>query len=169
MANKWQWTLTSTLIMETKQIFKALVLISHWREWSPDKILWFHVISFIQTISCWSHFLTQWCQNPQVHHHIYNSHPPTTILSQLNPLWTARANLPKIHSDPSLPFTSWPSKWSLTFWLSQQNPVQFSLLSHACYMPRPLRSPWFDLPNSIWGWVQNMKLLTSTHTRNLIF
>jgi hypothetical protein len=65
-------------------------------------------------------------------------------VSQLNPLWTARANLPKIHSDPSLPFTSWPSKWSLTFWLSLQNPVQFSLLSLACYMPHPLRSPWFD-------------------------
>jgi hypothetical protein len=27
-------------------------------------------------------------------------------------------------------------------------------------MPRPPHFPWFDLPNNIWGWVQNMKLLT---------
>jgi hypothetical protein len=25
-------------------------------------------------------------------------------------------------------------------------------------MPRPPHSPWFDLPNNIWWWVQNMKL-----------
>jgi hypothetical protein len=27
-------------------------------------------------------------------------------------------------------------------------------------MPRPHHSPWLDVPNDIWGWVQNMKLLT---------
>jgi hypothetical protein len=26
-------------------------------------------------------------------------------------------------------------------------------------MLHPSHSPWFDLPNNIWGWVQNMKLL----------
>jgi hypothetical protein len=26
-------------------------------------------------------------------------------------------------------------------------------------MPRPPHSPWFDLPNNIWGGEQNMKLL----------
>jgi hypothetical protein len=25
-------------------------------------------------------------------------------------------------------------------------------------MPRPPHSPWFDLPNNIWRWVQIMKL-----------
>jgi hypothetical protein len=39
------------------------------------------------------------------------------------------------------------------------NLVQFSLLSHACHMPCPPHSPWLDLPNDIWGWVQIMKLL----------
>jgi hypothetical protein len=57
-------------------------------------------------------------------------HPPT--------------NLPKIHSCPILPSTPWPFKWSLSFGLSRQNPVHFSPLSHACHMPRPYYSPWFD-------------------------
>jgi hypothetical protein len=26
-------------------------------------------------------------------------------------------------------------------------------------MSRQLHSPWFDLPNGIWGWVKHMKLL----------
>jgi hypothetical protein len=39
-----------------------------------------------------------------------------------------------------------------------QNPVHVSPLSHACHMPRPPNSPWFDLPNNIWLWVQIMKL-----------
>jgi hypothetical protein len=26
-----------------------------------------------------------------------------------------------------------------------------------CHMPRPPHSPWFDLPNNIWWWVQIMK------------
>jgi hypothetical protein len=28
-----------------------------------------------------------------------------------------------------------------------------------CHMSRSPHSPWFDLPNNILGWVQNMKLL----------
>jgi hypothetical protein len=27
-------------------------------------------------------------------------------------------------------------------------------------MPRPSHSPWFDLPNDTWGWIQNLKFLT---------
>jgi hypothetical protein len=34
----------------------------------------------------------------------------------------------------------------------------FSVLSHACHIPRPPQSPWLDLPNDIWGCVQTMKL-----------
>jgi hypothetical protein len=40
--------------------------------------------------------------------------------------------------------------------------VHFSLLSHACHMPRPPHLPWLDLPNDSWGWVQTMKLLIVT-------
>jgi hypothetical protein len=37
--------------------------------------------------------------------------------------------------------------------------LQFSLFSLAYHMHHPPHSPWIDLPNDIWGWVQNMKLL----------
>jgi hypothetical protein len=49
------------------------------------------------------------------------------------------ASLPKIHSDPFLPSTPWSYEWSLSLGFSHQNPVHFSLLSHACHMPcKPL-------------------------------
>jgi hypothetical protein len=69
------------------------------------------------------------------------------------------ANLPKIHSDPILPSTPRSSEWFLSFGLSRQNLVHFSVISHACNMSSRLHSPWFDLPNYILGWVQIMKLL----------
>jgi hypothetical protein len=52
-----------------------------------------------------------------------------------------QVNLPKIHSDHIFPPTPWSSKWSLSFGLSHQNLVHFSLLSHACHMSRPPHSP----------------------------
>jgi hypothetical protein len=69
------------------------------------------------------------------------------------------ANLPKIHSDPILPSTPWSSKWSLSFRLSHQNLLHFSLISLACHMPCPPHPPWLDPPNDIWEWVQTMKFL----------
>jgi hypothetical protein len=54
---------------------------------------------------------------------------------------------------------SWSSKWSFSFWPSHRNLLHFSVLPNACHMARPPHSPWSDLPNDIWGWVQNMKLL----------
>jgi hypothetical protein len=50
-------------------------------------------------------------------------------------------------------------EWSLSFGVSHQNLVQFSLLSHTYHMSRPPHSPWFNLSNDIWIWVQIMKLL----------
>jgi hypothetical protein len=70
------------------------------------------------------------------------------------------AYLSNIHSDPILPSTLRSSEWSLSFRLSNQNLVHLSFLSHACHMPHPSHSPWIDLSNDIWGWVQIMKLLT---------
>jgi hypothetical protein len=37
-----------------------------------------------------------------------------------------------------------------------KNLVQFSFFSHACHIPYPSPSPWFDLSNDIWRWVQIM-------------
>jgi hypothetical protein len=59
-----------------------------------------------------------------VHHRIHKSRPPVPILSQLDPLYTPPAILPKIHSDPILSYTPWSCKWSLSFWLSHQNLVR---------------------------------------------
>jgi hypothetical protein len=68
-------------------------------------------------------------------------------------------NLSKIRSDAILPSTPRSSECSLSFGPSHQNRVHFSNLSHACHMLRPSHSPWFDLPNGIWGWIRNTKLL----------
>jgi hypothetical protein len=51
----------------------------------------------------------------------------------------------------NLPSTSRSSKWFF--------PWGISLLLHACHMPRPSHSPWFNCPNIIWRRVQIMKLL----------
>jgi hypothetical protein len=69
-------------------------------------------------------------------------------------------NLPKVHFDPILPSTPWSFKWLFSFGFSHQNPVHVSPLSHACHMPCPPHSPWFDLSNNIWWWIQIMKLPT---------
>jgi hypothetical protein len=97
---------------------------------------------------------TPWRQNPQVHHRIHNIPPPAPILSQLDPPYTPQPRAILI------PFTPWSSKWSLSFWLSHQNFVNFPFRSYACCKSSPPHSPWLDLPNSICGWVQNMKVLT---------
>jgi hypothetical protein len=110
-------------------------------------------------------YLTPWRKNPKVHHRTHNSPPPVPIPSQSNPIHTPQANLPKIHSDPIFPPTPWSSQWPLSFRLSHQNLVHFSLLSHACHMPRPPHSAWLDLPNDIWGRVQIMKFLKRAHTK----
>jgi hypothetical protein len=116
--------------------------------------------------------LTTWCQNPKVHHRIYNSQPPVRILSHLDPLYIPPAILPKIYSEPVILSVPWSSEWSLSFGLSHQNLAHFSWLFHACHMTRPTHFPWFYLYNVIWGWVQIMKLLmcnewliTSKHGR----
>jgi hypothetical protein len=60
--------------------------------------------------------LTPWRQNPNVQHRFHNIPPSAPILSQLDPLYTPPANLPKIHSDLILSMP-WSSKWSPSFWL----------------------------------------------------
>jgi hypothetical protein len=89
---------------------------------------------------------TPWRYNLKVHHrtHII-SPPPVPILRQLNQLHIPQTNLPKIHSDPVLPSTPRSPEWSLSFGISHQNLVHFTLLSYACHIPRLPHS--HPLPN----------------------
>jgi hypothetical protein len=105
------------------------------------------------------YLLTPWRQNPNVHHRVQKSPRPVHILSQLNPLHPQLIYL-KIHSDPVLPYTPWSSEWPFSLVLPHQNLIHFYRFSHACRIPRPPHSSWFDMPNDIWGWVQIMKILT---------
>jgi len=53
---------------------------------------------------------------------------------------------PKTYFNIFLPSTPRTSEWSLPFTLSNRNNAYISHLSHACYMSRPFRPPWFDHP-----------------------
>jgi hypothetical protein len=75
----------------------------------------------------------------------------------LHPTFPPPDNLPKIHSNPILSSTPRFSEWSLSHRLFHLNLVHFPVPSHVCHMHCPVHSPWFDLPNDTWEWVQNMK------------
>jgi hypothetical protein len=95
-------------------------------------------------------YLIPWRQNPKVYHRVHKIPPPIPLLSQVNPLQTLTVS-PEIHFDPNLPYTPRSFEWSLFFGLSHLNLVYLSFLSHACRMPRPPHSPWFQLLNDLWG------------------
>jgi hypothetical protein len=65
------------------------------------------------------------------------SEPPESIPHPL-------ANFSKIHSDPIPPSTRRSSELSLSFGLSHQNFVHFSLSFHACHTTRPPNSTLLD-------------------------
>jgi hypothetical protein len=104
--------------------------------------------------------LTPWRQNPKVYHRVYKIPPPVPVLSQLDPLYT-----PPASQSPQDPFWSHPPIYAcLPNGLSSSGfpakTLYTSLSFHASHMPRPPHSPWFHLPNDIWGWVRIMKLFT---------
>jgi hypothetical protein len=74
--------------------------------------------------------LTSWCQNPEIHHRVHKSPQAVPILSQVNPLHTLPANVPRIHFDTILPSMPRSFEWSFSFGLSHQNFVHLPLLSH---------------------------------------
>jgi hypothetical protein len=65
---------------------------------------------------------------PEPHEYTPNPPPP-------------QRRLPKIHFDLILPSTSLSSEWFLSFGLCHLSLLHFSVLSHACHMPRPPHSP----------------------------
>jgi hypothetical protein len=87
-------------------------------------------------VSCWRTAMLHrnqnlqvapWRHNQKVHRRVYNSPPTIPILSQVNPLHTLPANLPKIHSNPILPSTPRSFKWSLSLGLPHHSLVHFTV------------------------------------------
>ena len=65
----------------------------------------------------------------------------------------------RIHFTIFLPYTPGSSKWSLSFRLPHQNPVQASPLLPLCYMPCPTHYSRYDHANNVWWGVQIINLL----------
>jgi hypothetical protein len=66
--------------------------------------------------------------------------------------FTSPANLPDQFRSHS-PIYAMAFGVVLSFGLSHQKALHFSLLPHPSHMPPPPHSPWLDLPNDIWGWI----------------
>jgi hypothetical protein len=82
---------------------------------------------------------------------------PESTVSNLHspqPIFLTSILIPSFHLRLGLPSGHFPSDFP------HQNPVHFTLLSHACHMSRPPHSPSFDLPNDILGWVQALHCAT---------
>jgi hypothetical protein len=73
--------------------------------------------------------------------------------------WSWAFLLSTIHFNIIHPPTSTSSYWSLSFWLSHQNPICIPRNPHSCYMPRPSHLALFDHSNYTWRRAQVMTLL----------
>jgi hypothetical protein len=68
--------------------------------------------------------------NRKVNYRVQRSPPLTPILGQINPIYTMPSYL-KIHFKTVHQPMSWSSQWSLTFWISHQNPIRMPF-RHIC-------------------------------------
>jgi hypothetical protein len=107
------WDVTAMQSHKNLLIYQRCLLpsLSWWLPYS------YHLWNAGQFLQDWlTNKQTPWHQNLKVYHRIHKSPPPVPILSQLDPLCTPPANLPKSHSDPILPSMPQSSKRSLSFW-----------------------------------------------------
>jgi hypothetical protein len=81
------------------------------------------------------------------------------ILSELNPVHILPYDFFKIDFNINLPSTLKSFKMSLPLSFTNKNPVYIFHISHACYMPQPSHTPWFNHPNNIFWRVQIINLL----------
>jgi hypothetical protein len=73
--------------------------------------------------------------NPKVRYRAHKSPPPVPILSQADPVDTTQSYFSNIRFNIILPPKSTFSCWSLSFWLSHQNPICITLLPCLCHPP----------------------------------
>jgi hypothetical protein len=110
----------------------------------------FILTKFMKLIPSWEaasgsatqEFFNIFC-NPKIHYRVQNSPPLVPILRQINPVHTTLPYLSKLHLNIILPPMRLSSCWSLSFWLSHQDPIRFTLLPRACYVPCPSHPLYF--------------------------
>ena len=97
--------------------------------------------------------------NLKFHHRIHKCPPPVPVLTHIDLVHALTSHFLKMHLNIILPSMPVCSKWSLSLRFPHQNSLYIFPLPHACYMPLPPHSSWFDHPNNIgWG-VHIIKIL----------
>ena len=97
--------------------------------------------------------------NLKFHYRIHKCPSPVPILTHIDLVHALTSHFLKMHLNIILPSMPGCSKWSLSLRFPHQNLLYIFPLPHACYMPLPPHSSWFDHLNNIgWG-VQVFKIL----------
>jgi hypothetical protein len=105
--------------------------------------------------------------DPKVHYLIDKRPPPVPTLNQSNPVRTPPFHFLKIHVNTTIPSTPTSTKRFFPSGLHTK-PLYASLVSHACYTPRPSQSSSFHQQNNIWWGVQTTKLLSCSLLHSLV-
>jgi hypothetical protein len=99
------------------------------------------LLTYLLTYSMLQDILWKADSYSRVHYRTHKSPPPDPILSQTNRVRLIDPYLPKIHLNIVLPPTPRSSQLSFPSGLPNQNPLNTTLLPHACHMSVPLLPP----------------------------